>query len=252
MKKIIAVLFLLMMCGITTVPSEAKVHRGRTKDGVTYQYNTKTKTLTMSGKRIRGYWRENMKNIRKKKKVKRPPWEKWSWKAKKIVFKNGVESVGNGAFMNCYLVKKISFPRTLKRIGEQAFCDSGIKKLALPDSVTEIGRCAFAKNSIDGGIREVRLPKKLRKIDEFALAGHDFTSITIPENVEIIGALAFEECSELKTLYIKSKKIKKIGKRIFRNIFHEVIVYVPKSKLKKYRKMFSQSQSTYVQVRPLV
>ena len=241
MKKIAAVMFLLLLVGMTAVPCEAKIHRGKTKDGVVYQYNTKTKTLTMSGKRIRGCWRENMKNIRTKKKVKRPPWEKWSWKAKKIVFKNGVESVENGAFMNCYLVKKINFPRTLKKIGEQAFCDSGIKKLVLPDSVTEIGSCAFAKNSIEGGITEIRLPKNLRKIGSDAFTGHYFTSVTIPKNVEYIGKLAFDECSKLKTVYIKSKKIKKIGKNIFRNIFDGVTVYVPKSKLKKYRKMFSRS-----------
>ena len=75
MKKIAVVMFLLLLGGMTAVPCEAKVHRGRTKDGVTYQYNTKTKTLTMSGKKIRGYWRESMKNILKGKKRKQRPWE---------------------------------------------------------------------------------------------------------------------------------------------------------------------------------
>ncbi|MBO5072621.1 MAG: hypothetical protein J6C32_06615 [Eubacterium sp.] len=89
MKKTAVVLFLLMMCSITTVPCEAKVHRGRIKDGVTYQYNTKTKTQTMSGQRIWGCWRENMKNIRTKKKVKRTSWEKWRWRAKKIELRKG-------------------------------------------------------------------------------------------------------------------------------------------------------------------
>ena len=241
MKKIAVVMFLLLLGGMTAVPCEAKVHRGRTKDGVTYQYNTKTKTLTMSGKRIRGYCRENMKNIRENKKVKRRPWEKWSWKAKKIVFKKGVERVENGAFDGFPRVTRIVFPRTLKKIGELAFSDSGIRKLVLPDSVTEIGRAAFVKNSIEGGIKEIKLPQKLRKIEEAAFKGHYFTSIIIPKDVEFIGSRAFDECSELKTVYIKSKKIKKIGKDIFRNIFDGVTVYVPKSKVKKYRKMFSRS-----------
>lgn len=241
MKKIAVVMFLLLLGGMTAVPCEAKIYRGKTKDGVVYQYNTKTKTLTISGKRIRGYCRENMKNIQANKKIKRTPWEKWSWKAKKIVFKKGVECVENGAFDGFPRVTRVVFPRTLKKIGEQAFCDSGIKKLVLPDSVTEIGSCAFAKNSIEGGITEIRLPKNLRKIGSDAFTGHYFTSITIPKNVEYIGKLAFDECSELKTVYIKSKKIKKIGKNIFHNIFDGVTVYVPKSKVKKYRKMFSRS-----------
>ena len=241
MKKIAVVMFLLLLGGMTAVPCEAKVHRGRTKDGVTYQYNTKTKTLTMSGKKIRGYWRESMKNILKGKKRKQRPWEKWRWKAKKIILKKGVESIENGAFEKFYRVTEINFPRTLKKIGKYAFSDSGIKKLVLPDSVTEIGSCAFAKNSIYGGITEIRLPRNLRKIGADAFTGHYFTSITIPKNVEYIGKLAFDECSELKTVYIESKKIKKIGKDIFRNIFDGVTVYVPKSKVKKYRKILSRS-----------
>ncbi len=57
----VAYLFLLLLGSMIVIPCEAKAHRGRAKDWVTYQYNTKTKTLTMSGKRIRGCWRENMK-----------------------------------------------------------------------------------------------------------------------------------------------------------------------------------------------
>lgn len=182
-----------------------------------------------------------MKSILKGKKKKQRPWEKWRWKAKKIILKKGVESIENGAFRKFYKVTEIDFPRTLKKIGEYAFCDSGIKKLVLPDSVTEIGNCAFTKNSIEGGITGIRLPRNLRKIGEYAFSGHYFPSIIIPKNVEYIGKRAFDECSELKTVYIKSKKIKKIGKDIFFNIFDGVTVYVPKSKVKKYRKMFSRS-----------
>lgn len=88
MKKMIAVFLLLLLCCKTIVPCEAKVHKGKTKQGVTYQYDTKSKTLTMSGKIIKG----NLKNPQK------VPWDKWSGKAKKIVLKEGVESVEEGAF----------------------------------------------------------------------------------------------------------------------------------------------------------
>ncbi|MBO5072881.1 MAG: leucine-rich repeat domain-containing protein [Eubacterium sp.] len=240
MKKIAVVMFLLLLGGITAVPCEAKVHRGKTKDGVTYQYNTKTKTLTMSGKRIKGSYPENY-SIKTHGYVKDKPWQKWSWKARKIVLKEGVESVTDSAFTDFERVKKIVFPKTIKKIGNQAFIDTGIKKLELPDSVIEIGRGAFERQMVSKGIKKIRLPKKLRNIGTAAFARNDFTSITIPQDVEFIGARAFDECSELKTVYIKSKKIKKIGKDIFRNIFDGVTVYVPKSKVKRYRKMFSRS-----------
>ena len=241
MKKIAVVMFLLLLGGITAVPCEAKVHRGKTKDGVTYQYNTKTKTLTMSGKRIKGSYPENY-SIKTHGYVKDKPWQKWSWKARKIVLKKGIESVTDSAFSGFYKVKKIVFPKTLKQIGSQAFYGIGIKRLVLPDSVTEISRGAFDIGlKYSDGIKEIKLSRSLKKIGDDAFTGQCFTSITIPQNVEFIGARAFDECSELKTVYIKSKKIKKVGKDIFRNIFDGVTVYVPKSKVKKYRKMFSRS-----------
>lgn len=210
MKKIIAVLFLLMMCGIIMIPSEAKVHRGKTKDGVVYQYNTKTKTLTMSGKRIKGSYPENY-SIKTHGYVKDKPWQKWSWKARKIVLKKGIESVTDSAFSGFYKVKKIVFPKTLKQIGSQAFYGIGIKRLVLPDSVTEISRGAFDIGlKYSDGIKEIKLSRSLKKIGDDAFTGQCFTSITIPQNVEFIGAWAFDECSELKTVYFDIFRMQRI------------------------------------------
>ncbi len=88
MKKIVIAIVLLLAGSCFVIPCEAKIHKGKTKEGITYQYDTKSKTLTMSGKIIKG----NLKNPQK------VPWDKWSGKAKKIVLKEGVESVEEGAF----------------------------------------------------------------------------------------------------------------------------------------------------------
>ena len=200
MKKIVIAIVLLLTGSCFVIPCEAKIHKGKTKEGVTYQYNTKSKTLTMSGKIIKG-------NLRNPQKVQ---WDKWSGKAKKIVLKEGVETVEDGAFNEFVKVNKIVFPKKLKKIGVSAFGDTGIRQRILPDSVTEIGWIAFVKNTIYGGIEKIRLPKKLCRIDSGAFSGHNFTSITIPKNVTFIGSRVFEDCSELKTIIIKSKKIKKL------------------------------------------
>lgn len=86
-------------------------------------------------------------------------------------------------------------------------------------------------------MEKIRLPKKLCRIDSGAFSGHNFTSITIPKNVTFIGSRVFEECSELKTIIIKSKKIKKIGSNAFSYIAREAVIYVPGGKIKKYRKL---------------
>ena len=53
------------------------------------------------------------------------------------------------------------FPKTIKKIGNQAFIDTGIKKLELPDSVIEIGRGAFERQMVSKRIKKIRLQKNL-------------------------------------------------------------------------------------------
>ena len=102
------------------------------------------------------------------------------------------------------------FPKTIKKIGNQAFIDTGIKKLELPDSVIEIGRGAFERQMVSKRIKKIRLQKNFRNIGTAAFARNDFTSITIPQNVEFIGAWAFDECSELKTVYFDIFRMQRI------------------------------------------
>ena len=43
-----------------------------------------------------------------------------------------------GIFWNCTALKRISLPSGLKKIGNAAFYGSGLEKIAIPASVTEI------------------------------------------------------------------------------------------------------------------
>lgn len=211
--------------------TQGMVMKGKTDDGVTYQYNKETATLTMSGKIIEGnfYMREEDEK----------PWEKWSYDTKEIILEEGVECITNRAFMDFINVEKIVFPDTLRKIDEYAFYDSlrGIKLLELPDSLEEIGECAFAQTSCYKGMEEIRLPKKLRNIGELAFASQPLTSITIPENVESIGDEAFEGCDRLETVTVKTKKLKKAGGCVFLHTNEDLAIFVPKEMKKKYREM---------------
>ncbi len=237
MKKMIAVFLLLLLCCKTIVPCEAKVHKGKTKQGVTYQYDTKSKTLTISGKRIRGTWNQQQGKGR----YKEDKWNKWQDKVKKIVLKRGVKSIENGALENYFKVKAIDFPMTLKKIGAGAFENAGIKKLMLPDSVLEIGEYAFSSQSVslpvDGCIEQIKLPLKLRKIGDSAFSFQHVKCITIPQNVTNIGKKAFEGCIHLKRVIIKSRKLKKIGRDAFYDTDENLVVYVPRDKIDDYRRL---------------
>ena len=89
-----------------------------------------------------------------------------------------------------------------------------IKKLVIGSSITSIGKNAFA------GCKNL-------------------TSITIGKNVKKIGKNAFSGCKKLKSIIIKTKKLtnKSVAKKAFNGISKKVVVKVPKSKYKTYKKL---------------
>ncbi len=212
--------------------TQEPITKGTWKGGVTYQYNVETATLTVSGKTIKGidFSMEELEKI---------PWGRWRDDIRELILEEGVECVTDDAFRDFRNLKKIKFPGTLKKIGEYAFYESmrKIRKLELPDSVEEIGWGAFAQDSCYGGIEKIHLPKNLRSIGSIAFSSQPLNSVTIPENVESIGNEAFEGCSQLETVTVKSKKIKKAGGCVFLHTNEELEIYVPKELEKKYRRM---------------
>lgn len=99
-------------------------------------------------------------------------------------------------------------------IGKRAFKNNAyLKNVVIGDCVTSIQADAF------------RECKKLKKI-------------VIGKKVSIIGKTAFYKCTRLKVIKIKSTKLKKIGNKAFKEIDKNPTIYAPKSKLKKYQKLF--------------
>lgn len=67
------------------------------------------------------------------------------------------------------------------------------------------------------------------------------TSVTIGGNVTYIGAYAFYGDSKLKTVKIKSKKIKSVQKKAFFGVAKKVTIKVPASVKSKYKKMLKNA-----------
>ncbi len=56
------------------------------------------------------------------------------------------------------------------------------------------------------------------------------------KNITSIGENAFIGCKKLKTIIIKSTKLKSVGKNAFKGIKSKANIKVPSSKLKDYKK----------------
>ena len=67
------------------------------------------------------------------------------------------------------------------------------------------------------------------------------TSLIIGKNIKTIQKKAFYNCSNLKTIKIKSNKIKSIGKYAFKTESNTLKFTLPRNKKKKYKKMINKS-----------
>ena len=123
-----------------------------------------------------------------------------------------VIEIGEKAF-EYYDLKSVQISKGIKKISKNAFrgCEE-LKKVVLPNTVTQIGDQAF---SFCHNLKSINIPKGIKKInngifDECV----KLKKITIPKGVTEIGELAFLHCSELTELNIP-KSVKKIGSEAF-------------------------------------
>ena len=126
----------------------------------------------------------------------------------------GTEAIHTGAFTYVKDLKKVSFPSTLKTIGAYAFqyC-FGLTEVEIPEGVISLGgdedepeagseACTFLYCT---GLRRVTLPDTLTEIPRKAFYGcSSLEYLVLPEGVAI-GAEAFGNCKELDFLVIPSE-----------------------------------------------
>ena len=144
------------------------------------------------------------------------PWHAQRENIKTVIIKNGVTSIGNGAFYACKSLTAITIPDSVTSIGDYAFL--GCKGLAdekgfvivrnvlydyvgkdvnvtIPDSVTSIGSYAFSGCT---SLTAITIPDSVTSIGDYAFYEcTSLTAITIPNSVTSIGNGAFYECTGL-------------------------------------------------------
>lgn len=98
-------------------------------------------------------------------------------------------------------LSNVSFPNTLKNIGEYAFeqCDK-LTYINIPNTVTSISYGAFGNCN---NLTNITIPKSVTSIGDCAFyACGSLKSINIPNTVTYIGNYAFIFCSGLKSIFV--------------------------------------------------
>ncbi len=150
---------------------------------------------------------------------------------KKVVFHDGLTSIGDGAFNDCPLLADVTLPSTLKKMGIEVFLNNkALTKINIPAALEEMGECCFAGTSLttitldptnqtyalkDGvlytkgykilqqaplkGLRTYEVDSHCLGVAGGAFWGSELESITLPETVVAIGYGAFLG-SQLKSI----------------------------------------------------
>lgn len=122
-----------------------------------------------------------------------------------------VTTIGTEAFSDCATLKTITFPAGLKTIGTEAFRNSGLTSVTLPQTVTSLGEACFFGCS---SLKSLQLPP----VRTIPLKAFDFcsglTQVVIPDGVFVIGDHAFANCSAMTSLTLP-ESLTEIGPHAF-------------------------------------
>lgn len=106
-----------------------------------------------------------------------------------------IVGIGNKAFEKCRSLKKVDLPKTIRIIGNDAFCNADVDDLSLKEGLVKIGNNAFLNNDL----KDIHIPDGVEEIGELAFYCFKSTifqragsgTLYIPKSVHTIGDKAF-------------------------------------------------------------
>ena len=131
-------------------------------------------------------------------------------------------------------LRVISLPKTLRRIGEQAFAGCGFAHVDIPNGIEIIPRLAFGQCDLQDTLT---LPSSVTKIEQQAFyMCKQLTAVVIPEDVGIIEGQAFEGCYSLDYIKCLGKEPPSIEENTFSGVEKDnFTVVVPEGAVEAYK-----------------
>lgn len=151
---------------------------------------------------------------------------------KKVILHNGVNEIGESAFLGCRNLEEIYIPHDHILIKTDAFKDTALMKedtVYLNKTLSKVapgyqgafqikeGTTAIADNAFKDctGISEVIFPEGLLSIGKHAFSGcHRIREVILPESLEEIDHFAFADCTGLEAIHFPTQ-MKRIGSGAF-------------------------------------
>ena len=131
------------------------------------------------------------------------PWYALRSSIRSVVIKDGVTTIGEGAFLDCTDMTSVTIPTSVTSIGKRAFYNcTGLKKIDIPNGVEKIGDNAF---NCCFSLASATIPNSVVSIGDYAFMDcHNLTSVTIPSSVNSISHGVFSFCSGLTSVVVEN------------------------------------------------
>ena len=164
-----------------------------------------------------------------------------------IKIPKSVKTIGWCAFKNS-VIRRIEIPEWVTEIDDEAFnlCYF-LEEAIIPDSVKKIGTLAFANCS---RLKKCDLPQGVKRIGDRAFwSCASLTEVTVPKAVTEIESLTFAHCTGMKKVVVP-EGIKRIGDEAFLNCRSLAKIVIPESVTEIGRKAFNTCRSLTEMVIP--
>jgi len=219
------------------------------------------------GEKLEDVWTDEygVKYTRDKKLIKAQSLEEYS-------INNGTEVICDWAFVNGISphadIEKITFPNSVRVIGDHAFYHGNLEFLIIPNGVIIIGKSAFENcHSLDSlivsgsvievcekafcncyNITSICLCNGIRIIGEkaFAKSCKSISTLYLPNSIEEIDDYAFEEWTSLISITMPDS-IRKIGTKIFDGCEKLKYIIIPYRTKEKYEELLPEYKDKLVE-----
>ena len=199
MKRLWALLLALCLTLALAAPAlametEEPVTSGTCGKDITWNFDTETGTLTLTGTgNTKTYQSDGVLS-------RQAPWAHLREQITTIVVGEGITSLYPGPFCHCTSLTSVSLPSTLVNISDDAFygCTS-LTEIELPANLKDIHSHVFEGCT---SLAKCTLPEGLTSLGSGVFKDCALTEITIPEGITHLGGGVFANCSALETVHL--------------------------------------------------
>lgn len=219
-KKITSLVAMLFI--IASAWAQTSGECGADGDNVMWNYDSKTKTLTITGSGDMADFNSN------------PPWRFSYSYLKNVSMSDEITRIGNNAFYGFWALDEITLPKSLTSIGNKAFWNcSAIREIILPNSITSIGEKAFSQCYT---LKTVIFPTSLTSIGDYAFYRcHPIKALNLPNTLTSIGKNAFDQCYNIDIIISAASTPPTVGEGAFNEVDKSIPVYVPSGSIDDYK-----------------